>query len=182
LSLLCSFICQQFFPRSPFLVLYTPKSTHILEVLHLHLHCTRSELQPVSSSSLMPVVSLVKIGPPFLKLQWGSGDTDPSPLSPTHATFIFCLWRKLCTNFSMWQVFNICNCHEMTKKDVILASQLIYMGLYFILIIFILLLWYILPALCVMSRYHSCFIFRKSQFQISAQKPVIMTEVILGLP
>ena len=117
LSLLCSFTCDQYFPRSPFLAVYTPKTTRILEVLHLHLHCIRSELQPVSSSSLMPVVSLVKIGPEILKLQWGSGDTDPPPsLSPTHATFIFCLWRKLCTNFSMWQVFNDLNCQEMRKK------------------------------------------------------------------
>ena len=79
LSLLCSFTCHHFFPRSPFLAVHTPKYICILAVLHLHLHCTRSELQPVSSSSLMPVVSLVKMGPPILKLQWGSGDTDQPP-------------------------------------------------------------------------------------------------------
>ena len=33
LFLLCRFICHQFFPRSPFLAVYMPKSTHILEAL-----------------------------------------------------------------------------------------------------------------------------------------------------
>lgn len=90
LSLLCSFTCHQFFPRSPILAIYTPKSIHILEVLHLHQHCTRSELHPVSSSSFMRVLSLVKISPPILKLQWGSGDADTA----THTCHLYFLFMK----------------------------------------------------------------------------------------
>jgi len=91
LSLLCSFTCHRFFPRRPILAIYIPKSFCFLEVLHLHLHCTRSELQPVSSSSLMLVLSLVKTGPPILKLQWGNGDTN---LTTTHTRHLYFLFMK----------------------------------------------------------------------------------------
>jgi hypothetical protein len=91
LYLLCSFTCHQFFPRRPFLAIYIPKSVCFLEVLHLHLHCTRSKLQPVSSSSLMLALSLVKTGPPILKLQWSNGDTN---LTATHTRHLYFLFMK----------------------------------------------------------------------------------------
>ena len=119
LSLLSSFTCHHFFPRSPFLAVHTHKSTRILAVLHLHLHCTRSELQPVSSSSLMPVVSLVKVSPPILKLQWGSGDTEPSSHCHPHMPPLFSVYEG---NYLQISVCDKCSTLEMRKKDVILAS------------------------------------------------------------
>ena len=41
----------------------------------------------------MPVVSLVKIGPPILKLQWGSEDTDTPP-TVTHTFHLYFLFMK----------------------------------------------------------------------------------------